>query len=316
MAADTGKFIGVFQVTQADLKAKKDGAAFMSLKLRDKTGEVDAKLWTVPDGLTVKAGDFAKVEAETGTYKDALQLKLLRVRVLDRAEVVVDDFIPASKRNRTEMLTQLYELVDIISNADLRAVLQTIIGDNAQRLMNAPAARKIHQAYLGGLLEHILNVSALARAVCHVYPDLDRDVLLAGLIVHDIGKLDELTYTDCIGTSRPGMLMGHIIQGSILWDRYTHPVTYTCPLDPATVDHVAHIIASHHGIKEWGAAVVPATREAQVAHLLDMIDSRLSIIGEALASQPLDTDGFTGKVYALDTALWTGGRDEATDSGQ
>jgi 3'-5' exoribonuclease len=304
LTPDSGTMNLYAQVSQVDRKETKSGKPYLNLKLKDKTGEADAKLWDIPEGFVCTAGDFLKVRAEAGSYKDQLQLKVLKVRVLDRSEVLIEDFIPASKRDRGDMFTELLNVAYSISenNLVLRCAVTELLNDFSTSLLNAPAARKMHQAYLGGLLEHTLNLCGLVDGVCAVYPELNRDVLLAGMIVHDIGKIHELTYTDSIGTSRQGALVGHIIQGSILWARYAEG------LDSATADHVAHIIASHHGQREWGAAVVPATREAQVAHLLDMIDSRMAIINEALATQPVDADGFTGKVYALETALWNGGQ--------
>lgn len=307
LKTDTGSFDGFFQVTQVDRKDTKAGKPYLTMKLRDKTGEVGAKLWDIPEGFTTQPGDFLKVRAETGKdYRDpkVVELKLKLVKVLDRAEVDIADFIPASKRDRDAMYNELGSIILSIGDPGLQLAVSDIVAAHSKELRDAPAARKMHQAYLGGLLEHVLALCGLVEGVCKVYPELNRDVLMSGMIVHDIGKLQELRYTDDIGTTRPGQLLGHIIQGSILWAKYSGS------LDPATADHVAHIIASHHGIKEWGAAVIPATREAQVAHLLDMIDSRVSIINEALASLPVDSDGFTGKVYALETQLWNGGNTE------
>jgi len=306
--ADGGLFDESFQVREVARKEAKGGKPYLSLMLGDCTGAVDAKLWDIPSDFTgCKAGDFVKVRAVAGIYRDAVQLKLVRLRVLERAEVTIEDFIPASKRDRDVMLADLESWVYTIKQQRLQDTLLNMIQNPAHgirdRLRDAPAARKIHQAYLGGLLEHTLNLCGLVDAVCKVYPDLDRDVLMAGMIMHDLGKLDELSYSESIGVTRRGALLGHIIQGEIMWSQHCEL------LDEATRDHVAHIIASHHGIREWGAAVLPATREAQVAHLIDMIDSRLAISAEALASQPVDADGFTPKVYALDTALWNWGRE-------
>jgi 3'-5' exoribonuclease len=166
-------------------------------------------------------------------------------------------------------------------------------------LLNAPAAKSLHQAYLGGLLDHIIALCKLADAVCSCYPDLSRDILLTGCILHDIGKVVELRYDTQIGYTRAGTLTGHIIQGSIIWAKYSEGV------DQATREHVQHIIASHHGIKEWGAAVLPMTREAQIFHLLDMVDSRYEIATNALASG-VDENGMTAWSNTLGHAVWDG----------
>lgn len=304
---DTGTFDDYFQVTRADRKEKKRGGGYLSLMLRDRTGEVDAKLWDIPDDFTCKAGDFVKVRAETDTYNDKLQLKVKLIKVIDRAEVAIDDFIPASKRDRLVMFDELCRVIASIKDDALKVTLADIASDHAGQIQNAPAAVKLHQAYLGGLLEHTLNICAMVEVTCYCYPELNRDVLMAGTILHDIGKIYEMQYTDQIGSTRAGRLLGHIIQGSILWDKYTTESSYSRDIDPVTRDHVAHIIASHHGQREWGAAVIPMTREAQVMHMLDQLDAKMAIMNDALAGQ-LDADGFTQKVYAMDTPLWNGGR--------
>ena len=301
LAADTGKLIDFFQVAQCDRKTKKGGQGYLALKLRDRTGEVDAKLWDIPDGLQIQTGDFVKVDAETQTYREALQLKLTRIRKAEPAEVVLDDFIPASKRDRNEMLTQVDGLVASIANEQLRASLAELVMDFDIRgwLRDCPAAMKKHQAYLGGLLEHILNIASMVEGACKSYPVLNRDVLIAGAILHDIGKVFELCYQDHIGYTRIGTLTGHIIQGSIIWFKYSSN------LDKATRDHIEHIIASHHGQKEWGAAVLPMTREAFVFHLLDQMDSQMGILDNLLAGD-LDSEGFAPFDRALNCTVWNG----------
>lgn len=307
LKTDTGSFDGFFQVTQVDRKDTKAGKPYLTMKLRDKTGEVGAKLWDIPEGFTTQPGDFLKVRAETGKdYRDpkVVELKLKLVKVLDRAEVDIADFIPASKRDRNAMYNELGSIILSIGDPGLQLAVSDIVAAHSKELRDAPAARKMHQAYLGGLLEHVLNMCALVDGICKVYPDLDRDVMVAGVIVHDIGKLWEMAYEDHIGTTRPGNLLGHIIQGSVFWANNTEM------LDPVTRDHVAHIIVSHHGCKEWGSPILPMTREAQLVHLVDMIDSKVAIMDGALAG-PLDPDGFTSRIHALDTALWNGAPDAA-----
>jgi 3'-5' exoribonuclease len=182
----------------------------------------------------------------------------------------------------------------------LRAALRALIEDYRTQLQNAPAAWKKHQAYLGGLLEHILSLCGLAVAVsARYFPQLNRDVLIAACIVHDIGKVEELAYEDFIGYSRQGSLLGHIVQGSIIWSLYADR------LDPATRDHIAHIIVSHHGRRDWGSPQVPMTREAQIFHLLDMIDSRMGLLDNIFAAG-VDANGFTQYDRGMETQLWDG----------
>lgn len=292
--------IDCFQVASVERRTTRRGGAYMAMALRDRTGEVGAKLWDAPGDLEIRPGDFVKVQFEPASYNGELQLKVLRIRVLDRAEIAIDDYIPASKRDRDQMYGELLAIIETISDIDLRSALKLCVGEHGCLLRDAPAAKKKHQAYLGGLLEHILSLCGLADAVSRHYPVLSRDILIAAAVLHDIGKVHELVYEDHIGYSRPGTLTGHVIQGSILWHRYSGN------LDPATRDHIQHIIASHHGGRERGAAQVPMTREAHVFHLLDMIDSRVELIGSLLASG-VNADGMTPYDHALECAVWDGG---------
>jgi 3'-5' exoribonuclease len=300
IAAGTGANSEYFQVGAAERKTTKTGSAYLSLTVRDRTGEVSAKYWSVPADVAVSAGQYVQVEYTAETYKDQLQLKVTRLQVLDRAEVAIEDFIPASKRDRDEMFTELCAHIKSVSNEPLRDALCWICNECAPRLRDAPAAKKKHQAYLGGLLEHILRLCEGANDLVKRYPDLDRDVLIAAAIVHDIGKLRELVWEDRIDYSLEGSLVGHIIQGSVMWHGYSG-----C-LDLVTRNHIAHIIASHHGQREWGAAQVPMTREAFMFHCLDMMDAQYEIRTNLLAAG-VNADGLTPFDFTLGCSIWDGG---------
>jgi 3'-5' exoribonuclease len=298
-----GPAVNYFQVASTERKTTKRGSAYLSMVLRDRTGEVDAKFWDAPADLEIRAGQFVKVQFEPGTYNDRLQLKVLRIRALNRDEVTIEDFIPASKRNRDEMYAELLRIIAGVTSESLREALTVCVQDHGHLMRDAPAAKKKHQAYLGGLLEHTLSLCGLSDKVANHYPTLNRDILIAAAILHDIGKVHELVYEDHIDYSRAGTLTGHVIQGSILWHRYSGNV------DPVTRDHIQHIIASHHGRKEWGAAQVPMTCEAHVFHLLDMIDARIETISDVLA-RGVNADGMAPYDHAFECALWNG-RDSA-----
>ena len=296
-----GIFTECFQITSIGRKTTAQGKPFLDLKLRDRTGEVPAKLWDVPEDLPeLPTGCFVKTRCESGEYPAGkLQLKVMRIKLLETNEIDLGDYLPASKNDRQAMYEQLHAVIHSMENKVLAQAICSCTTHIAPMLINAPAAKAMHQGYLGGLLDHILALCKLANAVATCYPELSRDILLAGCILHDIGKVEELRYDTQIGYTRAGTLTGHIIQGSILWAKYS------VDLDVATREHVQHIIASHHGTKEWGAAVLPMTREAQIFHLLDMIDSRYEIVTNALAGG-VDEKGMTQWSNALGCCAWDG----------
>jgi 3'-5' exoribonuclease len=300
IAAGSGANSEYFQVGAAERKTAKNGSAYLSLTLRDRTGEVSAKYWSVPTDVAVSAGQYVKADYTAETYKEQLQLRVTGLQVLDRSEVAIEDFIPASKRDREEMFAELCAYIKSVGNETLRDTLCWICNECAPQLRDAPAAKKKHQAYLGGLLEHILRLCEGANDLVKRYPDLDRDILIAAAIVHDIGKLRELVWEDRINYSLEGSLVGHIIAGSQIWEYYGQRLRGTA------IDlHIRHIIASHHGQREWGAAQVPMTREAFMFHCLDMMDARYEMMTNLLAAG-VNADGLTPFDFTLGS-IWNGG---------
>jgi 3'-5' exoribonuclease len=184
ITASTGTFVEQFQVGDVERRLKKDGQAYLSLTLKDRTGKIDAKVWEIPNGFHAAGGDFVKVEAETGTYREEVQLAIRRIRALAREEIQLEDFLPASKRNREEMLSDLTVLLTDVgsSHPGLREALLDLVHDLGPALMNAPAAKSNHHAWLGGLVEHTLSLIGLAERVCQHYPELDRDILIAAAV--------------------------------------------------------------------------------------------------------------------------------------
>lgn len=232
-----------------------------------------------------------------------MQLNLRRIRKLARDEVQLEDFLPASKRDRNVMLSELQASLGTVGDGHpgLREALLRMVEVLAPALVNAPAAKSDHHGYLGDLLEHVLSLMGLAERICAHYPELDRDLLVAAAVLHDIGKVPELCYETVLGYARRGTLVivGHCVLGVEILSRYSGL------LDQATREHLEHFIVSHHGQIEWGAVRLPMTREARVFHLLDMIDSQMAIMNTAF-DHGTDGNGFTTFVPALRTALWTG----------
>jgi len=301
LTKESGIVSEMFQVSQVETRilSNQEDKRYLKLKLRDRTGEIEARLWDIPVGLLVNKGDVIRVRSEVVLYHDELQLKLLEVKFPAPPEIRIEDYIPSSSRDRQQMLDELDRRIDGILNVALREAVKQLVQWKREKLRDAPAAKGNHQAYLGGLLEHILRLCRLVDVVCCIYRDLDRDILLTGAIVHDIGKVEELQWSVALGYSKKGALVGHIVQGSAMWENVSSYV------DENVRIHVEHIIASHHGQLDWGAAVLPMTREAMVFHLLDMIDSKYEMYTNAV-SAGVDEDGFTPWNSKLETRVWNG----------
>lgn len=306
---ELGRFTGFFLVQSAALRTTKAGDKnYFDIVLRDCTGDVPAKDWgdqckITPESKPPVAGGFVKVEATPSLYKEKLQLTLQRWRPATEEEISLDDFIPASKRDRRQMWEEVCRAADSITDDGLLLFVQTLLGNNEAAFMDCPAAKKNHQPYLGGLMEHVLGILELVEKVCELYPKLNRDLLVAAAILHDLAKVEELSYGTSIEYTRVGRLVGHIALGFYMFGSHLHL------LSPKLRDHFLHIVVSHHGRQEWGSPKTPMTREAYVFHLLDAMEARMNTSELLLASEPIDDLGFTPYSSAFESSLYFPERD-------
>jgi len=289
-----------FLVHSKEIRQKKTGELYLSLLLGDRTGELDAKMWDnvaeVLDGFD--RDDFVKVKGSIQIFHNRPQLTIHKVRRLDDSEVDYADYFPCSKRDPNEMWLELRGEVAGMTNPHLKALLDALLDDEevARRYRQAPAAKQIHHAYLGGLLEHVLSMCALARMTAAHYPNIDRDLLLAGVVLHDIGKIYELNYERGFSYSTEGQLIGHInLALRMVADKLRGLPEFPPPLRTL----LEHMILSHHGQLEFGSPKVPQFPEALLLHYLDDMDSKMECM-RSLAENDRQVEGcFTNYSTAL-----------------
>ena len=272
-----------FLVQSKEVRSKKAGGNYLSLALADKTGEVEAKVWDNVELMepTFARDDFVKVKGAVQIFQNRPQLTIHKLKRLEDREVDLADFFPRSARDPEEMWAELCEVVASIRSEPLRTLLERILSDPeiAARFKLAPAAKSLHHAYLGGLLEHVLSLCRLARLVLQNYPDLDPDLVLAGAVLHDLGKIHELSYSRSFGYTSEGQLLGHmIIELEIVHKALAGMPDFPRPLQTL----IEHIIISHHGQYEFGSPKLPMFREALLFHYLDDLDSKLQNMGTLL----------------------------------
>lgn len=294
----------VFLVQSKDVRQKKDGSPYLSLGLMDKSGELDAKMWdNVGDVLdSFDRDDFIKVKCETLLYQNRLQLSIHKLARVPDGEVDLADFLPASKRDPEEMFAELMGLIGGITNPHLQALLRGIFADaeTAAAYKRAPAAKGIHHAWLGGLIEHVLSLAALAKYTAAHYPIIDQDLLMAGVILHDIGKISELRYERSFSYSTPGQLLGHIQIGVNLVEAQARAIP---GFPPKLKMLVEHLILSHHGQLDFGSPKVPLFAEAVLLHHLDNLDSKMDAVRGALEKDRASASEWTPYVYSMERAL-------------
>ncbi|HVO96917.1 MAG TPA: HD domain-containing protein [Bryobacteraceae bacterium] len=294
-----------FLVQHKDVRQKKSGDLYLSLTLADRTGELDAKMWdNAAEAVNAFAqDDFIRVKGLMQVFQNRPQLTLHKIQAVPESEIDVADYFPASKRDRDEMFRELQGWIASIGNPHLKALLDAVFADEAIALAyrTAPAAKAIHHAWIGGLIEHVLSMCALAKFTAAHYANIDLDLLLAGVILHDVGKIRELNYARSFSYSTQGQLLGHIVIGVQMVEDKLRLVP---DFPPALRDLLLHLILSHHGELEFGSPKVPLFPEALLLHHLDNLDSKMECM-RGLIERDRQIEGvWTGYSSALDrTAL-------------
>jgi 3'-5' exoribonuclease len=296
-------FTTSFLVRSKEIREKKTGEPYLSLALCDRTGEIEAKMWdNVADVMdTFERDDFVKVKGLIQVYHNRPQLTIHKMRRLDDSEVDFADYFPASSRDLEGMWRELRSIISEIGDVKLRALVEAILDDSeiAHRFRRAPAAKQIHHAWLGGLLEHVLSLCHLCRFTAQHYR-VDIDLLLAGAVLHDIGKIYELSYDRSFGYSAEGQLLGHMVIGlRIVSDK----LRFIPDFPPQLRTLLEHMIVSHHGKLEFGSPKLPQFSEALLLHYLDDMDSKMECMRSLVEQDRQVTGYFTGYNVSLERTV-------------
>jgi 3'-5' exoribonuclease len=293
-----------FLVHAKEVRQKKSGEPYLSLVLADRTGNLDAKMWeNVAEVMdTFEPDDFVQVKGLLNIYQNRPQFTVHRIQKLAESEVDPGDFYPVSERPVEEMVAELHGVVAGIGNPHLKALLEALLGDErvAALYRRAPAAKTVHHACLGGLLEHVLSICALCNFTASHYKGIDRDLLLAGALLHDIGKIHELSYERGFGYTTEGQLLGHITIGIGMVEEKLRGL----PDFPSQLRAlVEHMILSHHGRLEFGSPKEPLFPEAQLLHHLDDMDSKMECMRSLLAHDRQMEGEWTGFSQPLERSV-------------
>ena len=291
----------VLLVHAKEIRQKRTGEPYLSMTLSDRSGEMDAKMWdNVAEVMdTFDRDDFIKVKGLLQLYNNRPQFTIHKLRPVEDHEVDFADFFPASARDAEEMWSELRGMVAGFGNTHLRALLDAFLDDPdiAARYKVAPAAKTIHHAFRSGLLEHVISLCGLARLIAPHYPSVDGDLLLTGVILHDIGKIYELTYERSFGYSTEGQLIGHIsIAMRMMSDKLRGLPDFPVELR----NLVEHMILSHHGQLDFGSPKVPVFPEALLLHYLDDMDSKMECMRALIEKEPQAEGLFTGYSSSLE----------------
>lgn len=297
--------ISFYLVKQKQIKKTRAGKDYLDLILQDNTGNAKGKVWDNAETFAdiFSAGDIVKIEADVGEYQNNIDLNIRRIRLpLDEENVDYRDFMPVSPYDPEEMEKELKAILETIKNPYLAALVKSFLSNSEfmEKFRTGVASKIIHHSYLGGLMEHTLSVCKIVDFLSGHYPGTDRDILIAGAFLHDIGKLRELNSGPETGYTDTGTLIGHMVLGAqMVRDRIRDLPEFPEELET----EIIHTVLSHQGEYEWGAPVLPMTREALIIHFADNMDAKQFIALKAVLECREDGN-FTQKIYPLNRAIY------------
>ena len=297
------RFEGFLLVRSAERKTDKNGRAYVDLNMADRTGEINGKIWNWDDLQPVpESGSAILIRGSVQEYNGRLQMKIEKWRAATETDRVdMNRLVPSAPRTAADMRREIEETVASFTNPELKKLTEEMLRMAGERLDWFPAAQRMHHAERSGLLHHTTDMLGLARGALAVYPWLNRDLLLAGVIIHDLGKLDELK-SDRSGNvtdyTRDGQLLGHLVRGITNLNRAAE----NTGVSGETIVLLEHMLLSHHGEAEYGSPRPPMFPEAEALHWIDMMDSRMNTMKSAMDKTP--EGAFSEKVYSLERRVY------------
>ncbi|MDX1945286.1 MAG: HD domain-containing protein [Pirellulaceae bacterium] len=303
----------IFLVADKQLRANRNGNLYLQMRLADKSGSLTGMLWNATDSVagSFDTGHYLRVQGTTQIYNGQMQMIITRIEPADPRHIDEADFATVSSAEVEKLARRLAELLRGLKNVHLRNLAECFLTDEAfmAKLTAAPAGIKNHHAYRGGLVAHIVSLMEVCRVVAPLYPQLDPDVLLMGAFLHDVSKIDELTYDRELGYSDEGQLIGHVVMAVGLVESKAAQAEKLSkePFPRDLLLHLKHLIVSHHGEYEFGSPKLPMTLEAIALHLLDNLDAKLYSVAQILQEDASSDSRWTSYNQALGRKFFKGG---------
>ena len=290
------------------LRSTTRGDLYIAMYLTDRTGQVNGRMWQASETIykSLPQPGFVHIKGRSELYQNNLQIVINNVAVIDPGKVDINDFLPRTKKDTKQMFEEVKETVGRIENSQLKALVGEFLADTElmEKFCNAPAAMKMHHDYIGGLLEHTHNMLRVAVAIMPLYPDVQPDLVLAGIFLHDIGKTEELAYDIAFSYTDSGQLIGHISKSLLMINQKADSLrSGGTQIDQAVLDAIGHIILSHHGAYEFGSPKLPATSEAFMVCYIDDLDAKINQVTSAIDKEAGDSN-WTAWQNSLQTRLY------------
>jgi 3'-5' exoribonuclease len=276
--------------------------------LSDSTGQLNGRMWQATETIykALPKPGFVHIQGRSELYQNNLQIIINNVSLVDASDVNIDDFLARTSKDTKQMFEEVKKTVSQIKNPQLKALVDEFIADTElmEKFCKAPAAMKLHHSYIGGLLEHVHNMFRVAVAILPLYEQVQRDLVLAGIFLHDIGKTEELSYDMAFSYTDSGQLIGHISKSLLMINQKADALRAKgTQIEQMVLDALGHIILSHHGQYEFGSPKLPATAEAFMVYYIDDLDSKINQVTAAIDNEAGDSN-WTAWKNALQTRLY------------
>jgi len=298
----------IFLVKEPILRSTTRGDLYIAMYLCDRTGQLNGRMWQATEAIynALPKPGFAHILGRSEIYQNNLQIIVNNISIVDTSKVSLDDFLPRTTKDTDKLFKEVKDVLGRIKNSQLKAIVDEFLADDElmKKFRTAPAAIKIHHNYLGGLLEHTHNTLNVAVAILPFYPQVQDELVLAALFLHDIGKTEELVYDIAFSYTNTGQLLGHIAQALLMIKQKADGLEDKGKkIDQNTMDSLNHIILSHHGQYEFGSPKLPATPEAFLVNYIDDLDAKLNQVTAAIDNENPDSD-WTSWQKTLETRLY------------
>jgi 3'-5' exoribonuclease len=298
----------IYIVKDPILRSTTRGDLYIAMFLTDRTGQLNGRMWQATEATykSLPKPGFVHIKGRSELYQNNLQIVINNVALIDSDKVDIDDFLPKTKKDTKQMFEEVKQTIGRIENLQLKALVEEFLSDSdlMQKFCNSPAAMKMHHDYIGGLLEHTHNMLQVAVAIMPLYPDVQHDLVLAGIFLHDIGKTEELAYDMAFSYTDSGQLIGHISKSLVMINQKADSLrSGGMQIDPTVLDALGHIILSHHGTYEFGSPKLPATAEAFMVCYIDNLDAKINQVTSAIDSELSDSN-WTAWQNSLQTRLY------------
>jgi len=298
----------VYVVSQPILRSTTRGDLYIAMYLSDRTGQVNGRMWQATETIykALPKPGFIHIDGRSELYQNNLQVIINNISIVDASQVSLEDFLARTDKDTGAMFAEVKSIIDGIEHPQLKALVGEFLADSElmDRLCNGPGGVSLHHNYLGGLLEHTWNMLKVAVAILPLYPEVQRDLVLAGIFLHDIGKTKELTYDMAFSYTDSGQLMGHISLGLVMLNEKARALAAKGnALDKVIMDSMGHIMLSHHGAYEFGSPKLPATPEAFMVYYIDDLDAKINMVTKTI-EEDLSGSDWTAWHKALETRLY------------